>query len=67
MFPGGGLLFVNTVLHILKLLEYQAEKQLDLEADFDRIKEMSRQDKTGKLVDEWIVEIKARTYVDSRL
>ncbi len=54
-------------LHILKLLEYQEEKQLDLDADYDRIKEMARQDKTGKLVDEWIVELKARTFVDNRL
>ena len=53
--------------HILKLLDYQKEKTLSLEDDFDRIKELARQDKTGKLVDEWITEIKERTYIDYRL
>ena len=33
----------------------------------ERIKELARQEKTGRLVDEWIQEIKKRTYVDYRL
>ena len=53
--------------HLLKLLEYQPEKELTLEGDFDRIKELARQDRTGKLVDKWIAEIKKRTYLDYRL
>ena len=54
-------------IHILKLLDYQPEKKLDIEHDYDRIKELARQDKTGHLVDEWIEEIKSRTYIEYRL
>lgn len=54
-------------IHIVKLLDYQKEKILSLDSDFDQIKELARQDKTGKIVDEWIAEIKERTYVDYRL
>ncbi len=54
-------------VHILKLLEYQPAKKLDIGEDYDRIKEMARQDKTGKMVDDWIKEIKSRTFLDYRL
>jgi peptidyl-prolyl cis-trans isomerase SurA len=54
-------------IHILKLLDYQAEKKLDLATDYDRIKALARQDKTGRTVDKWIEEIKARTYIEYRL
>ena len=54
-------------VHIIKLLEYQPAKELALESDYDRIKELARQDKTGKLVDKWIAEIKEKTYVEYRL
>lgn len=53
--------------HILKLLEYQPAKALSFEDDYEQIKELARQDKTGRMVDEWIAEIKAATYIDSRL
>jgi len=54
-------------LHLLKLLDYQPEKTLTLENDFDQIKELARQDKTGRMVDEWIEGIKKRTYIDYRV
>ena len=54
-------------LHILKLLEYQPEKQYTLTDDYDTIKELARQDKTGRLVDKWIEQIKAETYIENRL
>ncbi|MFH1373284.1 MAG: peptidylprolyl isomerase [bacterium] len=54
-------------LHLLKLLEYQAPRQFTLEEDFDRIKEMARQEKTSRLVDKWISQIKEQTYIDNRL
>ncbi len=54
-------------LHLLKLLEYQAPRQFTLEEDFDRIKEMTRQEKTSRLVDKWISQIKEKTYIDNRL
>jgi peptidyl-prolyl cis-trans isomerase SurA len=50
-------------VHILKLIEYQAPKTYSLESDFDRIKELARQDKTGKLVDKWLAEIKSKSYI----
>ncbi len=53
-------------LHILKLLDYQPEKMFTLEDDFDQIKELARQDKTGKVVDDWIQDIRKKTYVDIR-
>lgn len=54
-------------IHLLKLLEYSPEKKYNLENDFDKIKELARQDKTGKLVDKWIAELRASTYTDYRL
>lgn len=54
-------------VHILKLLEYQAPKTFTLDQDFDRLKEMARQQKTGKMVDKWLEQIRGRTYVDNRL
>jgi len=54
-------------VHILKLLEYQPGKVLSLEEDFDRIKDLARQDKTGRMVDEWIADLKTRTFLEYRL
>ncbi len=54
-------------LHILKLLEYQAEKEYTLKDDYDAVKELARQDKTGRLVDEWIEQIKAETFIENRV
>ena len=53
--------------HILKLLDYTGEKKYDLENDFDKIKQLARQDKTGNMVDKWIAELKEETYIDYRL
>lgn len=54
-------------LHLLKLLEYQTEREYTLDDDFDRLKELARQDKTGRLVDAWIEEFKKETYISYRL
>lgn len=54
-------------VHILKLMDYQPGKVLTIEGDFDRIKELARQDKTGKMVDQWINQLKQKTYIDYRL
>jgi len=61
-----GPVYTQFGAHILKLLEYQEEKQFDLEQDYDKIKEMARQDKTGKMVDKWVEDIKAHTYIEYR-
>ncbi len=50
-------------LHILKLLDYQEGRTYTLEDDFDQIKELAKQDKTGQVVDKWIEELKKITYI----
>lgn len=54
-------------LHILKLLDYEPQKELSLAEDFDRLKELARQEKSSRMVDMWIGEIKRKTYVEYRL
>ncbi|HKK22016.1 MAG TPA: peptidylprolyl isomerase [candidate division Zixibacteria bacterium] len=54
-------------LHILKLLDYQPEKVYTLPDDFDQIKELARQDKTGKMVQKWIEQLKEKTYIKEEL
>ncbi len=54
-------------VHLLKLLDYQPERTLTLEQDFDDIKEMARREKAARLIDEWITDIKRKTYIDYRL
>ena len=49
--------------HILKLLDYQEGRTYTLENDYDQIKELARQDKTGKYVDNWIKDLKKTTYI----
>lgn len=61
-----GPVYTKQGLHLLSLEEYQAEKQLSIEADYDQIKQFARQDKTGKIVDEWIVSLKETTYIEYR-
>lgn len=53
-------------IHILHLLDYRPESEMTIEDDFDQIKEMARQEKTAKLIDDWIIELKDKTYVDVR-
>jgi len=53
-------------LHILKKLDWQAEKVLNPDDDFDKIKEMARQSKTGDVVDEWLEDIREDTFVEIR-
>ncbi|MBU8934025.1 MAG: peptidylprolyl isomerase [candidate division Zixibacteria bacterium] len=54
-------------LHILRLLDYQAERQFNLEDDFDELKQLARQEKTSRLIEEWVDEIKSHTYIEYRL
>ncbi len=53
-------------LHILKLLDRQEAREVTLDEDFDRIKEMARQEKTGEFVDNWLEELKEKVYVEIR-
>jgi peptidyl-prolyl cis-trans isomerase SurA len=54
-------------IHVLQLLDYRAESELTLSDSFDQIKEMARQEKTAKLIDDWILELKKMTFLDVRL
>jgi len=54
-------------IHILRLLDHQAEKSYTIDEDFDRIKELARQDKTGKMIDDWIEKLKEKTYIKTSL
>jgi len=54
-------------LHIIKLMERQQGREITIENDFDQIKNMARQSKTGEMVDKWINEIRENVYVDIRL
>jgi peptidyl-prolyl cis-trans isomerase SurA len=53
-------------LHILKRLDWTAEKSLNPVDDFDQIREMARQIKTSEMVEKWLAEIKERTYYEIR-
>ncbi len=53
-------------LHILKLLDRQEGRPITLEQDFDKIKDMARQEKTGEMVDQWLEELKTKVYVEIR-
>jgi len=54
-------------IHILKKLDYQDGRKITPETDFDKIKEMARQSKTGEFVDNWLSEIRKKTFVEIRL
>jgi peptidyl-prolyl cis-trans isomerase SurA len=52
--------------HVLKLLERRTSRTLDITDDWDRIKDMARQDKTNTVVSDWLAEIRQNTYVEIR-
>ncbi|MBN2225733.1 MAG: peptidylprolyl isomerase [candidate division Zixibacteria bacterium] len=53
-------------LHLLKLLDRKESRQITLDDDFDRLKDLARQTKTGEYVNQWVEEIRKRTYVEIR-
>jgi peptidyl-prolyl cis-trans isomerase SurA len=50
-------------IHIFKLLEHTPAKTYTIENDYDQIKELARQDKTGKSVDKWLADIKKKSFI----
>jgi len=52
--------------HVLRVLNRRPEHRLNLEDDWDAIKQIVRQDKTNQILSEWITEIREDTYVDVR-
>jgi len=53
-------------LHILKKTDRKEERILTPENDFDQIREMARQIKTGEFIDKWLNEIREKTFVEIR-
>ncbi len=52
--------------HILKLLEREESRQLNIDTDFDIIRNIARQEKTAQMVEDWVTELKKKTYIDIR-
>lgn len=52
--------------HILKLLERQPGRPLDITKDFDIIRNFAKQEKTERMVNDWVNELKKKTYIDIR-
>lgn len=52
--------------HVLRVLERRQRKTLDITEDWDRIKDIARQDKTNQVVTGWLAEIRQDTYVEIR-
>jgi len=52
--------------HILRVLERRPAHRLNLEDDWDGIKQIARQDKTNRILTGWLNEIRGQTYVDVR-
>lgn len=52
--------------HVLRVLERRDQRTLDITADWDRIKDIARQDKTNQVVSDWLADIRRDTYVEVR-
>ena len=52
--------------HIIKLIEKTPGRPLDPDKDFDILKNMARQRKTGRVVEEWVEKLRKDIYVDVR-
>lgn len=52
--------------HVLRVLDRRTRRTLDINEDWDRIKDIARQDKTNQVVNAWLAEIREDTYVEVR-
>jgi peptidyl-prolyl cis-trans isomerase SurA len=52
--------------HILKLLEREESRRLNIDTDFDIIRNLARQEKTAQMVEDWVAKLKKKIYVDIR-
>ncbi len=59
---------VNTKFgwHVLRVLDRRSEHKFDLTEDWDKVKDIARQDKTNRVVTDWLKEIRAETFVEIR-
>jgi len=68
--PAGTLLdpvAADEGVHILKIVERRDDRPYDLELDRKDLTEMARREKTGRLVEAWVSELRRNYYVDIRL
>lgn len=54
-------------VHLLKIVDRRAERPFDLAADRPAVTEMARREKTGRVVDGWVQELRDQIYVEVRL
>ncbi len=54
-------------IHILKVLDRREQRELNLEEDWDTIKDMVRRRKTNELVSQWVQKLRQQIYVEIRL
>ena len=54
-------------VHILKVLDRREERALNLDDDWDTVKDMVRRKKTNQLVSEWVEKLRRDIYVEIRL
>ncbi|HEX9750275.1 MAG TPA: peptidylprolyl isomerase [candidate division Zixibacteria bacterium] len=52
--------------HVLRVLDRRPAHRLNLTDDWDAIKQIARQDKTNRVLTDWIAEVREDTYVDIR-
>ena len=52
--------------HILKLIEQEDSRPLDPNKDFDALRNLTRQQKTTQMVEDWVTDLKQKVYVDIR-
>lgn len=54
-------------VHILKVLDRREERALNLDDDWDAVKDMVRRKKTNQLVSQWVEKLRQEIYVEIRL
>ena len=53
--------------HILKIKEKREKRKLNLDQDWDLVKDMAKRRKTSQKVDEWVSKLREEFYVEVRL
>lgn len=61
------LLTGDRAYHILKLQQHLPAHRVNLETDYDRIKQFALQDKQSREMNEWINELREEVYIDIRM
>jgi peptidyl-prolyl cis-trans isomerase SurA len=54
-------------IHLLKLIDNQESRQMNLTDDWDRIKDFARREKSNVVLERWLEKAKHKIYVDVRL